>query len=60
MIFLTVGLSGCETITHDFCVVTEPLQPKDNEVAMYLYEKDIDLTRKILAHNEYGKQNCEW
>jgi hypothetical protein len=40
--------------------VSEPLKPRDIEVAMFLYNNDRDLTKKLVAHNQYGIKNCDW
>lgn len=61
MLFLSVGLSSCVSkAINDFCLVAEPLQPRDEQTARFLFENDRDLVKKLVAYNEYGKENCGW
>lgn len=60
MIFASVGLQACGSVTRDFCAVSEPIRPRDEAVAIYLFDNDRDMVKKLQAHNEYGETKCNW
>jgi hypothetical protein len=55
-----VGLSGCATISGDtYCDIAAPLYFENEDTVNFLIEKDEDLLKTILIHNETHQKVCE-
>ncbi|AVX04362.1 hypothetical protein MXMO3_01837 [Maritalea myrionectae] len=54
MILMIGLLSGCATVTGNFCDVADPIRPSVSD------DFTIGTQRQILAHNEYGARACGW
>lgn len=56
---LTLLASGCEKTNGDtYCDLTSPILFGSNEVVNYLIERDNDLVRGIVLHNETHGKMC--
>lgn len=51
---MLVLLTGCATMTGDFCDVSADIRPSVED------QITTDTKRQILAHNEYGARACDW
>jgi hypothetical protein len=53
---LTLGLSSCASAVSEFCLLTDPLQPRNEEVAVYLFDNDRALVKKLVKHNKLREE----
>ncbi len=65
LLFGVLSAGSCLTttpvgVTNDFCLVNDPLTPKDQTVSNYLADNDTKLTRGLIVHNTYGERECGW
>ena len=57
-LILVLLLAGCAQTSGNYCDIAAPLYFDSNEVVDYLSQKDENLLRDVVIHNETWQELC--
>ena len=57
-LILFLLLAGCAQTSGNYCDIASPLYFDSNEVVDYLSQKDENLLRDVVIHNETWQELC--
>ena len=57
-LILVLLLAGCAQTSGNYCDIASPLYFDSNEVVDYLSQKDENLLRDVVIHNETWQELC--
>jgi hypothetical protein len=58
-LILVLLLAGCAKPSGNYCDIASPLYFDSNEVVDYLSQKDENLLRDVVIHNETWQELCD-